>query len=394
MKRIQQIWLLCLTVIFLLLAQPTMATLTPTFSWDAPTTGDAPIGYKLLYDNESGGGADEIYDSEIDTCDLDTSFTLPAVLDPEQDYYFIVVAFNFDGDSVFSNELHVPTWNNDADSFLDYEEIHLYGTDKYLDDTDNDGINDDDEIDFWITHGSTWSTDIDGDGYINILDDDSDGDGIVDGSDSEPAQASTTPQLDDWDSEPYNSGGPLAVPVLGYWDSDDQMDIGVFRTDKKKLYIKYASQGFDGDWHDIFQYSINLGSSYDIFVLHRRNERSLFVIKTNADRYFHIDDAQNGLGDWDSEPYNSGGPLAVPVLGYWDSDDQMDIGVFRTDKKKLYIKYASQGFDGDWHDRFQYSINLGSSYDIFVLHRRNERSLFVIKTNADRYFHIDDAVIP
>ena len=50
----------------------------------------------------------------------------------------------------------------------------LYGTDPTRVDTDGDGINDGEELDYW---GTDWNANDEGDGIINILDADSDNDG-------------------------------------------------------------------------------------------------------------------------------------------------------------------------------------------------------------------------
>ena len=69
-------------------------------------------------------------------------------------------------------------WDADGDNLPDFDEINLYGTDTDLADTDVDGINDGDELTYW---GSDWNADNDLDGLINLLDPDSDNDGILDG---------------------------------------------------------------------------------------------------------------------------------------------------------------------------------------------------------------------
>jgi hypothetical protein len=68
--------------------------------------------------------------------------------------------------------------DGDADGLSDFEEVNTIGTDPDLADSDVDGLNDGDELDFW---GSDWNADMDGDGLINILDPDADGDGTLDG---------------------------------------------------------------------------------------------------------------------------------------------------------------------------------------------------------------------
>jgi hypothetical protein len=68
--------------------------------------------------------------------------------------------------------------DTDDDGISDIDEIDYYGTDPENPDSDGDGINDGEELTFW---GNNWSADQDGDGLINILDPDSDDDEVSDG---------------------------------------------------------------------------------------------------------------------------------------------------------------------------------------------------------------------
>ena len=68
--------------------------------------------------------------------------------------------------------------DSDGDSIPDNEEYEIYGTDPNNADSDGDGISDGDELAYW---GNGWAEDADGDGIINLLDDDADNDGITDG---------------------------------------------------------------------------------------------------------------------------------------------------------------------------------------------------------------------
>jgi PKD repeat protein len=74
---------------------------------------------------------------------------------------------------------HNVTADSDSDGLTNAEEILHYGTDPAGEDTDQDGLNDGDEVLFW---GTGWKADPDRDGFINLLDPDSDNDGILDGA--------------------------------------------------------------------------------------------------------------------------------------------------------------------------------------------------------------------
>jgi len=71
-----------------------------------------------------------------------------------------------------------PLADPDQDSLSTSEETTRYGTDPFSTDTDEDGLDDGEEVLVW---GDRWAADLDGDGILNLLDSDSDGDGFSDG---------------------------------------------------------------------------------------------------------------------------------------------------------------------------------------------------------------------
>jgi hypothetical protein len=75
--------------------------------------------------------------------------------------------------------VHDTTTDSDGDGVTNADEVLRYGTDPADVDTDQDGLNDGEEVLFW---GTEWHADADGDGVINLLDFDSDNDGILDGA--------------------------------------------------------------------------------------------------------------------------------------------------------------------------------------------------------------------
>ena len=88
--------------------------------------------------------------------------------------------------------------DSDEDGITDDDEANIYGTDPNLPDTDGDGIADGDELAYWRSiPGSDWYDDIDGDGFVNLKDADADGDGFTDGIEmdagTDPADADATP---------------------------------------------------------------------------------------------------------------------------------------------------------------------------------------------------------
>lgn len=84
--------------------------------------------------------------------------------------------------------------DTDGDRIADDIETSIYGTDPYHKDTDHDGIGDYYELEYW---GDRWADDVDGDGWINLLDPDSDSDNYADGEElkrgSDPADNTSIP---------------------------------------------------------------------------------------------------------------------------------------------------------------------------------------------------------
>jgi hypothetical protein len=94
-------------------------------------------------------------------------------------YYFLVKAYNSAGESPPSNIVGFNNDDKDGDGLLACDESH-WGTNPDVADTDGDGINDYAELTYW---GETNAlADMDGDGIPNILDPNSDGDGVKDGA--------------------------------------------------------------------------------------------------------------------------------------------------------------------------------------------------------------------
>jgi hypothetical protein len=167
-----------------------------SLSWTAPTTNQDGTslndlaGYKVYY-----GLATRSYDVAVDT-GLSTSAVLSGLQDGRT-YYFAVTAYDTSGNqSAFSAEIAYPNplTDTDGDGLTDQEELTVYGTNPAQADTDGDGINDGAEIAFW---GANWNADADGDGRINLLDNDSDNDGFLDSVErsqgTNPADPSSVP---------------------------------------------------------------------------------------------------------------------------------------------------------------------------------------------------------
>jgi len=83
----------------------------------------------------------------------------------------------------------------DGDGLSNADEINIYGSAALAFDTDDDGLSDGKEQHFWA---EAWSLDYDGDGLINLLDEDADNDGHLDGAEysagSDPANPFSIPR--------------------------------------------------------------------------------------------------------------------------------------------------------------------------------------------------------
>jgi len=120
----------------------------------------------------------------------------------------------------------------DGDGLTLDEEIRVYGTDPHFADTDHDGIADDEELAYW---GDNWNADPDNDGLINLLDPDSDNDGVRDccGAVSQPAPGATTASV----YEDAQDGGTDRWRIYD-GNADEAVIKNVFDEDRKSQVIE------------------------------------------------------------------------------------------------------------------------------------------------------------
>ena len=152
------------------------------------------------------------------------------LLDPDSDNDGFL-----DGNDPAPADPAIPFIDTDADGISDSDEINIYGTNPNLADTDADGIDDGAELSLW---GGNWNGDPDSDGLINLLDPDSDNDGLLDGSDSEPGNFNHKPEPPLLNSPGNNNPNTALTPTLitnGFVDQDvndyhAQTQWQVFRT--------------------------------------------------------------------------------------------------------------------------------------------------------------------
>ena len=144
-------------------------------AWEAPSDLSTFAKYRIYWGNQTG-----VYDQYKEVSNNNTS-TVVANLSNKKNYYFVATTVTNSGmESVYSREVNVYLdADTDRDGILDQDEVGKYGSDPTRADTDGDGIDDGRELAYWQT---AWNQDIDGDGQINLLDQDADNDGVADGA--------------------------------------------------------------------------------------------------------------------------------------------------------------------------------------------------------------------
>lgn len=163
--------------------------------------------------------------------------------------------------------------DGDGDGISDRDERLVYGTHPGKTDSDDDGADDKTELDFW---GASWSVDLDGDGIINLLDDDSDNDGLRDGFEIfhnyDPADSSS------YAMEPIMAAGVIMVDHQ--WQSvtfqESYLDPVVVGTITHALDAEPASVRIKNIGPDGFQIRLEEGLSAD--GIHQADEVTYIVM--------------------------------------------------------------------------------------------------------------------
>jgi len=210
--------------------------------------------------------------------------------------------------------------DTDSDGIPDGIEIYEYRTDPKISDSDNDNIADGAERNWYETHGCDPLGDIDGDGTPNILDNDSDDDGVFDGD--EILLYHSDPLIVDSDGDGLSDGLEIGIgtnPVLS--DSDDDL------------------------MGDLEEYQCGLDPT--------DNDTDNDGIRDGVEKYIILTDPLNndtdgdGIKDGDEYAY-----LADPLLNDTDSDNISD-----GDEIYIYNTYPNMS-DSD-------SDNVTDYYEIF-----------------------------
>jgi len=195
------------------------------------------------------------------------------------------------------------SWDGDGDGIVDIEERGIYGTNPYKKDTDEDGIDDSEELVFW---DADWSIDYDSDGLNNLVDIDSDNDGVQDYAEIvqgyDPGDGNSIPPTqpeivyeeaedgttDGW--EVYDND-PAGAVIRNVYDADRQSRVielsGAGRSNGYRLRKANGSP-----WRDSSRFVIEWGMRYS------ENFQIFVDIWTTAgQRYLYYSEADyNGLG--------------------------------------------------------------------------------------------------
>ena len=138
--------LLVLTGLGLFWCTSLAAAASVTLAWDASAAPEL-AGYELYY-----GYASRSYRLSVNVGQATTAAL--SGLDEAKVYYLAVVAYDAHGnESDFSNELiyDLETVDTDGDGLNDWDEIDFYKTDPNKADTDGDGLSDGDEVKVYKT---------------------------------------------------------------------------------------------------------------------------------------------------------------------------------------------------------------------------------------------------
>ncbi|MGQ4834308.1 MAG: hypothetical protein ACP6IS_10500 [Candidatus Asgardarchaeia archaeon] len=169
-------------------------------------------------------------DFEFATLHFSGDFSLTWVAGPE-DKEGQQMNIDSDNDGLPDNfELSIGTnplsADSDNDGIPDGIEIYDYHTDPKVNDTDHDFIADGPERDWYESHGCEPLGDVDNDGLPNLLDNDSDGDGVLDGL--EIFVYNSDPLMKDTDGDQLEDGKEVSIETSPTLSDSDHDFIGDF----------------------------------------------------------------------------------------------------------------------------------------------------------------------
>lgn len=279
-----------------------------------------------------------------------------------------------------------PSLDSDSDGISDHDEVYVYKTDMFNQDTDGDGINDGAELLMW---GTAWDGDPDGDGIINLLDYDSDNDGYSDGQEqtagtnpadplSNPAHPST---LVYEDGEDGNTAG---------WSVYDAIPAGatisnVIDAGRASRVIQFTGSGIDNGyklglsdgtpWHNtaqkVIQWSMNYAQDFYVY---------LSVSTTFGDRYIYYTPV--GFNGFGTGLYVHHGLGTLAKDGQWHTftrDLQADLEAAQPGNTLLEVNWFIMRGSGRVDDIAMFSAFPDSDSDLDGISDYNE--VYVYRTD-------------
>ena len=322
MKFFKHFFAFILWTVIVLMSMPAYAGQIK-LSWKAPTTPPDFEKYRIHWGDKSGQ-----YIQRQDVKKSETSVTISNLTNKET-YYFAATTVTASGqESEYSNEvsayLDVDT---DQDGLLDQEEMNVYGTNPNLADTDGDGINDGDEVAFWK---DAWNQDADGDGQINLLDRDADGDSVADGIE---LNDKTNPA----DSSSFLRDTPTdldLLPIMSVQASDAQLPNVSVNTIDGDMGTRWSAQG-DGQWISYDMGTLATVNEVAIAWLQGAKRKAAFAIEVSVDgkswNEVFSGDSSGTSDDFESYPFSAVSARYVRIVGYgnasnaWNSITEVEL---------------------------------------------------------------------
>ncbi|MEW6519000.1 MAG: tandem-95 repeat protein [Thermodesulfobacteriota bacterium] len=156
-----------------------------------PFSEPFPAAPSLIADMQTTGGADtsNLRYSELTADSVQVKVAEEQSKDLETSHTTEIVGF-----MAFSRAEQDP--DPDLDGVTTADELEIYGTSPSEADSDQDGLDDGEELNYWR---DDWDADVDSDGLVNLLDPDADNDGYSDGVEylnlTDPAMPSAHPDF-------------------------------------------------------------------------------------------------------------------------------------------------------------------------------------------------------
>jgi len=164
----------------------------------------------------------------------------------------------------------------------------------------------------------------------------------------------------------YTFGMTGDMPIIGDWNGDGTMEIGVYRPSTRVFYLDYNGNGVWNGASVDRQYTF--GVTDDIPIIGDWNGDGTMEIGVYhpSTRVFYLD--YNGNGVWNGasvdRQYTFGMTGDMPIIGDWNGDGTMEIGVYHPSTRVFYLDYNGNGvWNGASVDR-QYTFGVAGDIPI------------------------------